>query len=553
MRLQTVVESVIICRVRLGRRPRGYRGPDRRASLATAGHGGYRGTDRRTRTHSLIPSLGVRGPVASALVLAGLIAFSGTDSWRALSVFALLRTASGLLLLLAGVGQLLVWRLSGRAAPALSGMGFVICGGLMLPLRATAFLLHTDPLLQQIAPGTVVVLGTAGAYLCILSTRSRSVVATLRPSRKAGALAFVAVVALASLGIVHAAVGPLDEAWPWSVGLALVAAGWLAVAGCYLRAVSDDPSLRALAATAAGLSFGDAILAWSVFGHPAVAATAMAVHTVAASWALVVSFAMVEQCLGQQGNRTLRLAGELGDTAQVLAQEQAARHQMLHDARSTLAAIRLANGTLTRYQEELDEMLQADLREAVGSELVRLEEMLSHNHGRERTEFDLAETLAPVIRMARGAGLPVSAHLTGLPAVFGRPVDTATVVQALLNNAARHAGDGPVEVTARVATTAVQVLVSDRGPGIDPGMHETIFQRGFRGQTHEGRAGPGLGLFIARWLMDEQEGSLQVEDRPGGGACFVATVPLSSSRSPDDPGPGERGLPRDLSGLRTGG
>lgn len=138
--------------------------------------------------------------------------------------------------------------------------------------------------------------------------------------------------------------------------------------------------------------------------------------------------------------------------------------------------------------------------------------------------FDLATTLAPVIRIARESGLDVTADLVAAPPANGRPADTTTVVHTLLANAARYAGNGPVTVTARMTQSTVQVVVADRGPGVDPDEREAIFQRGVRGRASAGREGSGLGLFIARWLMDEQEGALTYEPRSGGGACFVITL-----------------------------
>lgn len=530
-------------------RTRGYRGPDRRAPVAVSSQGGYRGPDRRTRTGSIAGVSRLRLPALLLLVIILLVVLGATSSLRGLSTFVFLRAAADVLLLLAGAGQLLVWRLTGRAGPGLTGAAFVVTGGLMLPLQATGLLLHQDPALQQIAPGCTLVLGVTGAYLCLRSTWSRSVVATLRPARDAAAMTAAALAALTIMGLVRGGSGqPLDGVWPWSVGLGVAAAGWFAAAVGYGRR-RDDGARREtrLSLGVAGLAVGDALLAWGVSGHLTVASAAVAVQAVAAAGLLLVSVAALERCLNQQGSRTLGLAGELGDTVGVLAQEQAARQEMLHDARSTLAAIRLANGTLTRYQEQLDEMLQAELRDAVSSELIRLEELLSHEHGRETVVFDLAATLGPVLRVARDGGLHVSAELTGAPPVHGRTADTSAVLHTLLANAAHYAGDGPVTVTARATSMAVQVVVGDRGPGVDPDEREAIFQRGVRGRASEGREGSGLGLFIARWLMDEQGGTLTYEPRPDGGGCFVMTLPLAVAGAADelrgdDCRPGERGL-----------
>lgn len=532
-------------------RSRGYRGPDRRSPLTVGVDGGYRGPDRRSANSA--PATQFHAWVLVAVALGGsiVVALGATTSLRALAAFVLLRALADAMLLLAGGAQLLNWRITGRAAPALTGAAFVVVGGLMLPLWAPGFLLHDDPVLQHVAPSCTVVLGACGAYLCIRATRLRSVVATLRPLLEGSVLALAAVFALAVIGVIRTRVGSVDRMWPWSAELGLVAIAWLVAAAGYLRRSAPDGLDRSLALVVAGLGVADGILAVSFGDHLTVAASAMVVQAVAAAGALIVSSRGLERVLGRQGSGTLRLAGELGDAVRVLAEEQATRQRLLHDARSTLSAVRLANGTLTRYQEQLDGMLQEELRQAVSTELVRLEQMLTHDHGRDRIVFNVADALLPVIRVFRDAGLEVAAELRDAPVAFGRPTDTATVVHALLTNAATYAGDGPVEVSARMSSTGVQIEVADRGPGVPESEREEIFRRGVRGRHANGREGSGLGLFIGRWLMDEQEGSLRVADRPGGGARFLATLPVpSAARPPESTGPGAtRQETRDLSGV----
>jgi two-component system CitB family sensor kinase len=80
-------------------------------------------------------------------------------------------------------------------------------------------------------------------------------------------------------------------------------------------------------------------------------------------------------------------------------------------------------------------------------------------------------------------------------------------------------------VRARRGDHDVEVRVEDRGPGIPREHHEHIFQRGWRGETPA--AGSGLGLYNAWRLAREQQGSVWVESRPGGGAAFVLALPDS--------------------------
>lgn len=507
------------------RRLGGYRGPDRRGTTAATG-GGYRGPDRRLPTVSAATPARVRAVAVAAILVGLIVALGATTAMSSLAAFVILRNASDVLLLLAGALELLVWRLSGRASSALTGAALLVIGCLMIPLQAIGLLLHRDLPLQRVSPECVLVLGATGAYLCLRSTASRSVVADLRPMREAGAMTGASLAALVTMGVIRAMGGPLDAIWPWTAALSLTAAAWFVAALSYVRPRAGDlRPQRGMALAVVGLAAADALLAGGLDGHLTVAGAGAAVRALAGVVALLVAAAELRSNLSRQGNRALWLAGELGDTVSALAHEQVARRKLLHDARGTIAAIRLANGTLTKYQQQLDEMLQQDLRESVDSELSRLEAMLSHDHGQERVEFDLADILEPVVRVVRDAGLDVRFDLAGAPRVFGRPSDTSTVLHNLLTNAAQYAGEGPVELTVRAQPDAVQVLVSDRGPGVDLAEREAIFGRGVRGAAAAGRDGSGLGLFIARWLLDEQEGALHVEDRPGGGAIFVVTLP----------------------------
>jgi len=101
------------------------------------------------------------------------------------------------------------------------------------------------------------------------------------------------------------------------------------------------------------------------------------------------------------------------------------------------------------------------------------------------------------------------------------------VITNLLHNAAHHTPAGtPLLVTAGVdaATDRVFLTVADRGPGLAPGLRETLFQKFQRG--HPTRStGLGLGLSIVRGLMLAQGGDVEVGDHPGPGASFTVYLP----------------------------
>jgi Na+/proline symporter/nitrogen-specific signal transduction histidine kinase len=104
------------------------------------------------------------------------------------------------------------------------------------------------------------------------------------------------------------------------------------------------------------------------------------------------------------------------------------------------------------------------------------------------------------------------------------------VMVNLIGNAARFVpdADGVVRVTLRQTDEALQVGVSDNGPGIAPEAQEEIFER-FRQASGSGGKpmGTGLGLPISRQIIEHFGGRLWVESEPGKGAVFSFALPLS--------------------------
>ncbi len=97
------------------------------------------------------------------------------------------------------------------------------------------------------------------------------------------------------------------------------------------------------------------------------------------------------------------------------------------------------------------------------------------------------------------------------------------VLNNLISNALRHTPNGgTIEVEARRANGAVWVSVHDNGEGIDPGDLPHLFDRFYRGEKSRSRAtgGAGLGLAIARGIVQAHGGDIQVESTPGHGSVF---------------------------------
>ena len=125
--------------------------------------------------------------------------------------------------------------------------------------------------------------------------------------------------------------------------------------------------------------------------------------------------------------------------------------------------------------------------------------------------------------VALAAAVPVDLHARFAPEKVER------VLFNLLTNALRHTpSDGSVAVRATRLETEVQVSVEDTGSGLDAEARRRMFDRFWRADPARSAPGAGLGLAIARGLVEAHGGRIWAETRPGGGARVSFTLPAAS-------------------------
>ena len=136
---------------------------------------------------------------------------------------------------------------------------------------------------------------------------------------------------------------------------------------------------------------------------------------------------------------------------------------------------------------------------------------------------------------AEARGIRLESRVDGaVPAVRCAPEHLERVLLNLLTNALRHTpSDGAVAVLVASEPDGVRVSVEDTGEGIAPEALERAFDRFWRADSARRRdgAGAGLGLAIARGLVEAQGGRIWAEQREGGGArvSFVLPAPAPGS------------------------
>ena len=149
---------------------------------------------------------------------------------------------------------------------------------------------------------------------------------------------------------------------------------------------------------------------------------------------------------------------------------------------------------------------------------------------------DVAEQVSPIAE-ARQVHLKVT-HDDAIP-LKADPDRLKQVILNLVDNALRYTPpDGRVTLSALYdpASAVARIEVQDSGPGIPPEDIPHIFDRFYRGDPSRARASgnTGLGLAIARAIVQAHGGTIEVRSTPGAGACFMVVLPaerLSDSNS----------------------
>jgi signal transduction histidine kinase len=149
-------------------------------------------------------------------------------------------------------------------------------------------------------------------------------------------------------------------------------------------------------------------------------------------------------------------------------------------------------------------------------------------------EVDLAMVVHAQVEQARlrSAEHKIAVHgpQSGVHAVLDQD-RVAQVLSNLLTNAITHTPSGTITITVEHTPTHATVAVRDSGPGIPPELLDAVFDPYVR--LAEGqRKGSGLGLHIARGIVEAHGGRIWAESTPGEGATFGFSLPLVSAESP---------------------
>lgn len=262
--------------------------------------------------------------------------------------------------------------------------------------------------------------------------------------------------------------------------------------------------------------------------------------------------------------------GEVGDLARAFNQmaaqlETAARRQrevdtlrrdliawVGHDLRTPLASVRaiveaLADGVVTDMPT-VDRYLRTAKRDigALALLIDDLFEMAQIDAGGIKLEWQpvaLSDLISDTLESFSAQAFEKNVALGGEVAPDVDPVQcdarqVGRVLNNLIGNALRHTpAGGQVTVNARTLGDSVRILIRDTGEGIPPEDLPHIFERFYRSEKSRSRVtgGAGLGLAIARGIVDAHGGRIEAASAPGKGTQMVITLPKATAGQPGQP------------------
>ncbi|MBV8972756.1 MAG: sensor N-terminal transmembrane domain-containing protein [Sphingomonadaceae bacterium] len=237
-----------------------------------------------------------------------------------------------------------------------------------------------------------------------------------------------------------------------------------------------------------------------------------------------------------------QLARALSDMTLTLREKidatEAFAADVAHEIKNPLASLSSAVDSFARVH---DPALQAQLLDVIRADVGRIDRLITDiadasrlDAELSRSRFERIDLSAEVARLCAGYASAVAPRgvtidcAAGPPAwVWGDAGRLAQVARNLIDNAISFSPDGGV-VRAAVTTARRQVVLSvdDAGPGVPVDNRDDIFRRFYseRPPSEDFGRHSGLGLAIARTIVDAHDGTIAVGDAPGGGARFTVTL-----------------------------
>ncbi len=214
---------------------------------------------------------------------------------------------------------------------------------------------------------------------------------------------------------------------------------------------------------------------------------------------------------------------------------------LAHDIKTPLTSIKAAVTSLLGTAADTDHELltiineEADRLNQLAAEVIamaRVEAGKLHLEKRPVKAAELIEGALVELAAARGRQAVAVRIAAGLPPAECDPEFVQQVIKQLIENALKYSPEGaPVTVSAERKGAKIVFGVTDRGPGIDEDERARIFDKFFRGRRHRFETkGTGMGLAIAKGIVEAHGEKIWVESEPEHGSVFYFSLPVAEGR-----------------------
>jgi signal transduction histidine kinase len=209
-----------------------------------------------------------------------------------------------------------------------------------------------------------------------------------------------------------------------------------------------------------------------------------------------------------------------------------------HELRTPLTTIR-GNADLLAQGPAVTEDVRAAAAHDIASESARMSRLVDHlltlaqadaGQHLELAPVELRSTMASVCRQAQTMHPDRTFRNVGMTdATVRADIDAVTqLVWILVDNAVKFTKPGgEIELGLRQLDSTALLTVADDGTGIPPHDLGRVFERFYQADPARSNKGAGLGLSIARWIVEEHHGTISVRNNTGPGCTFTVSLPLA--------------------------
>jgi signal transduction histidine kinase len=210
-----------------------------------------------------------------------------------------------------------------------------------------------------------------------------------------------------------------------------------------------------------------------------------------------------------------------------------------HELKTPVALIKGYAGTLRREDVRWDRKIVQDSLAVIEEEADRLTELIENLLDATRLQTGTLSLSRSDVALQRTAERAADRFRTQVddhtivvdipphfPVILGDEDRLEQVFYNLLSNAIKYSPGGEIRIAGQVRPEQVVICVSDEGPGIAPGDIPHVFDRFYRaGDASRTTKGAGLGLFLARAVVEAHGGRIWVDPKPGHGARICFSLP----------------------------